>query len=213
MKSSEKNFKFTIQYLGTPYRGWQFQPNCSTIQGEIEIALKKIFRKNGQNINLTGSGRTDSGVHALGQVANIKLDTDMSTADLKKAINANIENNIFIKDCVEVNLNFNSRFSAKRRCYVYKISNENSPFIDSREWFNDSIIDIQRNGYSCKEIPISESIWALDSTSLKYATAKYPVWYHKQGGVHFAPVTDGSNAGYVFYKIIPLCCLAFAHLC
>ena len=64
---------------------------------------------------------------------------------------------------------------------------------------NDSIIDVQRNGYSCREIPMSESIWALDSTSLKYATVKHPNWYHKQGAVHFAPVTDGSNAGYVFY--------------
>ena len=64
---------------------------------------------------------------------------------------------------------------------------------------NDSIIDIQRNGYSCREIPMSEAIWALDSSSLKYATAKYPVWYHKQGAVHFAPVTNGSNAGYIFY--------------
>ena len=64
---------------------------------------------------------------------------------------------------------------------------------------NDSITDVQRNGYSCKEIPMSDAIWALDSTSLKYATAKHPVWYHKQGAVHFAPVTDGSNAGYVFY--------------
>jgi len=64
---------------------------------------------------------------------------------------------------------------------------------------NDSITDVQRNGYSCKEISMSEAIWALDSTSLKYATAKHPSWYHKQGAVHFAPVTDGSNAGYVFY--------------
>jgi len=64
---------------------------------------------------------------------------------------------------------------------------------------NDSITDVQRNGYSCREIPMSEGIWALDSTSLRYATAKHPVWFHKQGGVHFAPATDGSNAGYVFY--------------
>ena len=64
---------------------------------------------------------------------------------------------------------------------------------------NDSIIDVQRNGYSCREISMSDAIWALDSTSLKYATAKHPVWYHKQGAAHFAPVTDGSNAGYVFY--------------
>jgi len=64
---------------------------------------------------------------------------------------------------------------------------------------NDSITDVQRNGYSCLEIPMGDAIWALDSSSLRYATAKHPVFYHKQGGVHFAPVTDGSNAGYVFY--------------
>jgi hypothetical protein len=64
---------------------------------------------------------------------------------------------------------------------------------------NDSIIDVQRNGYSCTEIPLSEEKWALDSTSLKLATAIRPKYYHKQGAVHFAPVTDGSNAGYVFY--------------
>ena len=56
---------------------------------------------------------------------------------------------------------------------------------------NDSIIDVQRNGYSCEEIPMSEAVWALDSASLKYATAKHPTLYHKQGAVHFAPVTDG----------------------
>ena len=64
---------------------------------------------------------------------------------------------------------------------------------------NDSITDVQRNGYSCKEIPMAEAIWVLDSTSLKFATSKYPKFYHKQGAVHFAPVTDGSNAGYIFY--------------
>lgn len=64
---------------------------------------------------------------------------------------------------------------------------------------NDSIIDVQRNGYSCREIPMSEAVWALDPSSLKLATAKSPVWYHKVGSVHFAPITDGSNAGYIYY--------------
>jgi len=64
---------------------------------------------------------------------------------------------------------------------------------------NDSITDVQRNGYGCTEIPMSDAVWALDSSSLRFATAKRPVFYHKQGAVHFAPVTDGSNAGYVFY--------------
>ena len=64
---------------------------------------------------------------------------------------------------------------------------------------NDSITDVQRNGYSCAEIPMSDAAWVLDSSSLRLATAKRPVFYHKQGAVHFAPITDGSNAGYVFY--------------
>jgi len=96
MESSEKNFKFTIEYLGTNYNGWQFQPDCYTIQGEIEKALEQILYKNHQIVNLTGSGRTDSGVHALGQVANIKLTTNMSATDLKNAINANTNDDIFI---------------------------------------------------------------------------------------------------------------------
>ena len=72
---SEKNFKLTIQYLGTPYNGWQYQPNRPTVQGEIESAFIKILHKNKQNINLIGSGRTDSGVHAIGQIANIIINT------------------------------------------------------------------------------------------------------------------------------------------
>jgi hypothetical protein len=64
---------------------------------------------------------------------------------------------------------------------------------------NDSITDVQRNGYSCREIPMRDAVWALDDTSLRYATSKHPVFYHKQGGVYFAPITDGNNAGYVFY--------------
>ena len=106
MQSSKKNFKFIIQFLGSSYNGWQFQPDCSTIQGDIESAIEKILYKNSQKINLIGSGRTDSGVHALGQVANIRLNTNMSAIDLKNAINSNTSKDIFIKDSVEVDLDF-----------------------------------------------------------------------------------------------------------
>ena len=64
---------------------------------------------------------------------------------------------------------------------------------------NDSIVDVQRNGYSCKEVPFSESVWATDSGSLKKATASFPVYWIQNDGVKIAPVTDGSNGGYVFY--------------
>jgi len=64
---------------------------------------------------------------------------------------------------------------------------------------NDSIVDVQRNGYSCKEIPFSESVWATDSGSLKKVTSSFPVYWIQNDGVKIAPVTDGSNGGYVFY--------------
>ena len=115
----KRNFKLTIQYLGTPYNGWQYQPNHPTVQGEIESAFEKILHKNKQSINLIGSGRTDSGVHAFGQIANIILDTDISSYDLKTAINANTSKNIFIKKCIEVDMEFHARFSAKKRLYIY----------------------------------------------------------------------------------------------
>ena len=89
MKFIKKNFKFIIQYSGTTYNGWQYQPDCPTIQEEIESAIEKILHKNKQNIKLIGSGRTDSGVHSLGQVANIIINTNLS--DLEFLNNA--------KDC------------------------------------------------------------------------------------------------------------------
>ena len=149
---SEKNFKLTIQYLGTPYNGWQYQPNRPTVQGEIESAFIKILHKNKQNINLIGSGRTDSGVHAIGQIANIIINTDLSSNDLKNALNANLSNNIFIKSCEEVNLDFHSRFSAIKRSYFYKISQKYSPFLNNREWFNESSLDLDLLDYSAKSI-------------------------------------------------------------
>ena len=77
------------------------------------------MHKNKQDINLVGSGRTDSGVHAFGQVANIIINSDISSEDLRNAINANTGNNIFIKDCIEADLDFSSRFSAKKmRIYL-----------------------------------------------------------------------------------------------
>ena len=64
---------------------------------------------------------------------------------------------------------------------------------------NDSIIDVQRNGYSCTEIPFSQSVWSTDPISLHKATDKHPVYWHQNGGVKIAPATDGSNGGYIFY--------------
>ncbi|MBU4333786.1 MAG: tRNA pseudouridine(38-40) synthase TruA [Candidatus Omnitrophica bacterium] len=114
-----RNIKLTIEYDGTNFQGWQIQKNDSrTVQGSIENALKTIFKK---NIKLYGSGRTDSGVHALGQVANFKISTSMSTDEITKALNGNIPKDIAILKTEDVSKDFHAQYSAKIKTYRYTI--------------------------------------------------------------------------------------------
>ncbi|MBT6714700.1 MAG: tRNA pseudouridine(38-40) synthase TruA, partial [Candidatus Marinimicrobia bacterium] len=108
-----KNYKLNIQYDGTDFYGWQVQAVDRTVQGDIEKALGEIVPN--QKITLIGSGRTDSGVHALNQIANIKLDTKMSADELTKALNSKLGRDVWISQCQEVNDDFHARFSAGKR--------------------------------------------------------------------------------------------------
>ena len=125
-----KNFKLTIQYNGVFFHGWQMQSDQVTVQGEMESVLKSIFSD--QKINLVGAGRTDSGVHALGQVANVKINTHYGSNEIKNILNSNLSKKIWIVDCVEVDLDFHSRFSALSRIYEYHITSSFSPFNNER---------------------------------------------------------------------------------
>ena len=137
---SLKNYKITISYDGTSLHGWQIQKNSRTVQGDIENALEKIFN---QKINLIGAGRTDSGVHALGQVANFKVSTSMTPDELKNAQNGNLGSDIFIINCNEASIDFHSSFSAVKREYIYKIQTNFTPISRNFSWSLDSnFIDI-----------------------------------------------------------------------
>ena len=150
---SLKNYKITISYDGTSLHGWQIQKNSRTVQGDIENALEKIFN---QKINLIGAGRTDSGVHALGQVANFKVSTSMTPDELKNALNGNLGRDIFIISCDEVNLDFHSRFSAVKREYIYKIQTNFTPISRNFSWSLDSnFIDINILN-ECSKLVIGE---------------------------------------------------------
>ena len=128
------NFAMNIQYDGTNYSGWQNQPNSITVQKRIEEALFKIFN---QKINIVGSGRTDSGVHAFGQVANFRIDFYMklSIHQLKKALNHYLPNDIKINNIVEVDEEFHSRFSAQFREYKYYLSQIENVFNRKYEYY------------------------------------------------------------------------------
>lgn len=115
-----RNIKLTIEYDGKCYNGWQKQPNKLNIQGEIERAIYNITK---EEVDLIGSGRTDAGVHALGQVANFKTNSEISIEKLPLAINSQLKNSIVIKEAEEVNERFHSRYNAKRKTYRYIINN------------------------------------------------------------------------------------------
>jgi len=133
------NIKFIIEYKGTNYSGWQIQKNQNTIQGELKKAFQILFPN--QNINIIGSGRTDSGVHATGQVASLVLSENIELDKIFKSINGIIPNDIHIKQYKEVDLEFNARHSAKYRMYKYYIRDKFSPFHHDTAWHINNIID------------------------------------------------------------------------
>ena len=194
---SLKNYKITISYDGTSLHGWQIQKNSRTVQGDIENALEKIFN---QKINLIGSGRTDSGVHALGQVANFKVSTSMTPDELKNALNGNLARDIFIINCNEVSIDFHSRFSAVKREYIYKIQTNFTPISRNFSWSLDSsFIDINILN-ECSKLVMGEhdfsqlskknveienknchiysSKWIVDDSSLNYIISANRFLHH-----------------------------------
>ena len=121
------NIKLTIEYNGSPYSGWQFQKNEKTVQGEIE---KAIFKFSGESVTIQGAGRTDAGVHALGQCASLNLEKNFSEYEILNGINFHLGNEkIKISKVEIVDNNFNARFSAKIKIYNYQIFNSLSPSV------------------------------------------------------------------------------------
>lgn len=119
-----KNIKIIIEYDGTDYHGWQCQANLSTVQETIEDAIWKITR---ENVKITGSGRTDAGVHAIGQVANFFIETQMDPETLQKALNSTLPRDISIIKTQEVPDGFHAQFNSRSKVYEYRIFNRPHP--------------------------------------------------------------------------------------
>ncbi len=119
-----KNVKIIIEYDGTDYHGWQCQADLPTVQKTIEDAIRKITR---ENVKITGSGRTDAGVHAIGQVANFFIETQMDTDTLRKALNSTLPRDISIIKAQEVPDGFHAQFSSRSKVYEYRIFNRPHP--------------------------------------------------------------------------------------
>ncbi len=115
-----RNIKLTIEYDGREFNGWQKQPNKLNIQGNIEKVISDITK---EEIEIIGSGRTDAGVHALGQVANFKTNSTIPIEKFAIAINSRLKKSIVIKKAEEVDERFHSRYNCKQKTYRYIINN------------------------------------------------------------------------------------------
>ena len=130
----KSNYQIIIEYDGTYYNGWQYQKNGSSIQNEIERALRKILKK---KIRIIGSGRTDAGVHAIGQSANFFCDKIENDKKFLNSLNFFLsKKNISVHSIKKKKLNFHSRFNAKKRTYKYIIVNRKNFLVldNNRAW-------------------------------------------------------------------------------
>jgi tRNA pseudouridine38-40 synthase len=124
-------YKLTLEYDGTPFVGWQMQENGPSVQGRLAEAIKAF---SGEEIMPRGAGRTDAGVHALAQVAHLDLAKDWEPWKVREALNAQVRPDpISVLACERAADDFDARFSAKARHYLYRIVNRRSPLALDRD--------------------------------------------------------------------------------
>ena len=134
------NFKMTLQYEGSRYQGWQRQESTdNTIQGKLEALLSKMT---GQKIEVQGSGRTDAGVHALGQVANFHADTEMTTEEMLDYINRYLPEDIGLISLEQVSERFHSRLNAQGKTYCYRVICSGLPHVFDRRFVHEITEDV-----------------------------------------------------------------------
>jgi tRNA pseudouridine38-40 synthase len=126
-------FKLTIEYAGTRYSGWQIQKNARTIQGEIDAAVRTVTSR--RDFELYGSGRTDAGVHALGQVAHLDVSTNLPAETLRRRLNDELPADINILAAMQVPHRFHARRDAVARRYLYQISRRRTAFAKAYVWW------------------------------------------------------------------------------
>ena len=130
----QKNYKLTIAYDGTRYKGWQSQKTTdTTIQGKLSHVFSGL---EGKQTEVHGSGRTDAGVHALGQVANVHLAVDKSPKEIQDYVNQYLPEDIGVMELKEASERFHARLSAVRKTYCYRIFNSSIPNVFERKWMH-----------------------------------------------------------------------------
>jgi tRNA pseudouridine38-40 synthase len=134
--------KLTIEYAGTRYSGWQIQKNARTVQGEIDRAIREAT--DARDFELYGSGRTDAGVHALGQVAHLDIHSTIPTDTLRRRVNDALPSDIVILRIEKVRHRFHARHDAVGRSYLYNVARRRTAFAKPFVWWVKEELDVER---------------------------------------------------------------------
>ena len=185
-----RNIKLVLEYDGTNYYGWQTQPNLPTVQATVENALTKLTKTPTQII---GAGRTDSGVHAAGQVANFRTDAQIPLSGFQKGLNATLPRDIVVCSATEVSADFHARFSATSRRYRYTLLNRGYPSALSRRtsYFYPEAIDIDGMNALCQILIGKQDFSAFQKTGSDRINSVCEIYeaYWRQ------------NSPYIYFKI------------
>ncbi len=130
-REGERNFKLILEYDGSNYHGWQRQAGLLTVQEVVESCLGIML---GRKVTIRASGRTDAGVHALGQVINFYAKTRLNPEDFQRGLNSLLPDDIVVKSAEEVDVSFHARFSALKKIYCYRILNRSLPSVFIRRY-------------------------------------------------------------------------------
>ncbi|MBQ8468938.1 MAG: tRNA pseudouridine(38-40) synthase TruA [Clostridia bacterium] len=197
-----KNYKIVVEYVGKNYSGWQIQDKKNTIEGNLTRAVKEI---SGEDATVFGSGRTDAGVSAAGQVANFCIEKNFEPQKLVLALNAHLPEDISVKSAEVVDLNFNARFSAKRKTYRYYfyVSPSRSAILDQFA-LQVKKANIQKMQAACKFLVGTKnfkSFVARNSGKTNFERTIFDAKIVQNGDLYFFEIT-GSGFLYNMVRII-----------
>jgi tRNA pseudouridine38-40 synthase len=196
-----RNIRLTLEYDGTRYHGWQRQKNALSLQEVVENALARII---GETVRLTGSGRTDAGVHARGQVANF---VTKSTAPLRAflhGLNSLLPMDIAVLQAEEVPLTFHARYAALWKTYEYRILNRpvRSPFHHQQAWWLPGLLDVAAMQEAAQALPGERDFLAFRAAGSRPGQAvrrvREAIWHRgPEGLLSFIITANGFLRGMV----------------
>jgi tRNA pseudouridine38-40 synthase len=189
--NGQRNISLVLEYDGTNYHGWQCQPNAKTLQGMVQRGIEKILD---HPVKIYAAGRTDTGVHAFGQVINFYTEKAIDITSIMKGLNSILPGDIRVKDAREVEESFHARYSARSKSYIYCIVNTryHSPFNVRYAWHIPYAVNARLMNESIKEI-----IGVHDFSSFK---KKNEIYKRHEREVLRAGVTQRGKFIYVFIE-------------